>query len=240
MYQSVTLGAHVKLSLLSLLVAVPAHNHTHSHLPHLSEEDDSFASFLAAQTSLVANSNKYLLFRTTTSFWKLCTHHKYIPQAMLIVKDSERNYSMGSLMDGTHPQSEDLIEIVKSKTICNAGSSVILANRPFNVNHTSLVETISQHFNLVPVICIKMLENCFIQARVCGHVVHMDIACWKMQSMGMYVYVTFVPTSFYRCLKKTRAPWQRRQGSSLFQAGKKEPFTFHSLPSQMANAPIAS
>ena len=35
---------------------------------------------------------------------------------LLIVKDSERDHNMGSLMDGTPPLSEDLIEIVKSKT----------------------------------------------------------------------------------------------------------------------------
>ena len=37
---------------------------------------------------------------------------------MLIGKDSEPDHSMGSPIDGTLPQSEDLIQIVKSKTIC--------------------------------------------------------------------------------------------------------------------------
>ena len=34
------------------------------------------------------------------------------------VKDSEQDHSMGSPMDRTSPRSEDVIEIVKSKTIC--------------------------------------------------------------------------------------------------------------------------
>ena len=36
----------------------------------------------------------------------------------LIMKDSERNHSMGRRMDGTPPQFEDWIDIVRSKTIC--------------------------------------------------------------------------------------------------------------------------
>ena len=36
----------------------------------------------------------------------------------LIVKDSEQDHSMGSPMNVTAPRSEDLIEIVMSKTIC--------------------------------------------------------------------------------------------------------------------------
>ena len=36
---------------------------------------------------------------------------------LLIMKDSEQYHSMGSPMNGTPPQSEDLIEIIRSKTI---------------------------------------------------------------------------------------------------------------------------
>ena len=43
-------------------------------LPHLNAVAESFPSFLAAQTSLLANSKRCLFFRSTTSFWKLCTY----------------------------------------------------------------------------------------------------------------------------------------------------------------------
>ena len=49
--------------------------------------------------------------------WLLCT--------LLLMKDSVWNHNMGSLVDGSPPQSEDLIVIVRSKTIC-----AIIVRRP--------------------------------------------------------------------------------------------------------------
>ena len=52
-------------------------------LPHLNAVAESFPSFLAAQTSLLANSKRCLFFRSTTSFWKLCTYtSKYQKQCL--------------------------------------------------------------------------------------------------------------------------------------------------------------
>ena len=97
-----------------------------------------FAGNIFTNGSLSARFRDNFLPRKFHAIWYVT------PIRMLIVKDSERDHSMGSPMNRTPPRSEDRIEIVKSKAI-----SLLLTILHDQQVHTTINHTFHHQSRLI-------------------------------------------------------------------------------------------